>query len=215
MHPNPIYRTASREQNLSFAAETGFATFMLSSEDGAPLAAQAPFVIIENRIELHLMRSNPVARALKDGPRPARAVITGPHGYVSPDWYGLPDQVPTWNYVSVHVTGALALRPAAEMPGLLDRLSETYEARLAPKPAWTSDKVNPDQMDRLMRSILPLRMEIGTVEGTWKLAQNKTEAARLRAAAGLEAGLEAGHGMRGAGAELPQLAAMMRKLPVR
>jgi transcriptional regulator len=41
-------------------------------------------------------------------------------------------------------------------------------------------------MDRMMRMILPFRLVIGTVEGTWKLNQNKPDPARLAAATALE-----------------------------
>jgi transcriptional regulator len=127
------------------------------------------------------MRSNPVLRAL-DGPRPAVLAVSGPDGYVSPDWYGLADQVPTWNYVAVHLRGTLEALDAGALGPMLDRLSAAFEDRLAPKPAWTADKMDPGAMARMMRSIVPLRLIVASVEGTWKLNQNKPAAARLAAA---------------------------------
>lgn len=62
-----------------------------------------------------------------------------------------------------------------------------FEARLAPKPIWRSTKMADGVMPRMMRMILPYRLQITTVDGTWKLGQNKPEAARLGAAAGLDA----------------------------
>ena len=128
--------------------------------------------------------------------------VSGPHGYVSPDWYGLPDQVPTWNYVAVHLRGTLSRLGAEEMRAILDRQSADYEARLLPKTPWTADKMTPDALDRLMRQIVPLRFAVEGVDGTWKLGQNKVAAARLSAATALAES--------GVGQEVGALAALMR-----
>jgi transcriptional regulator len=46
-------------------------------------------------------------------------------------------------------------------------------------------------MDRMMRMILPFRLRITSVDGTWKLNQNKTAKAR----AGVVAALGPDHGI--------------------
>ena len=129
--------------------------------------------------DLHLVRSNPICRL---GPVDAVIAVSGPDGYISPDWYGLPDQVPTWNYVAVHLRGRLVPLAQSEMRDMLARQSAAYEARLHPKPAWTLDKMSEDVLDRMLRMILPFRFAISDVQGTWKLSQNKPDDARLRAA---------------------------------
>ncbi|TMV54125.1 FMN-binding negative transcriptional regulator [Thioclava sp. BHET1] len=185
MHPNPVYRQTGQAENLAFARVQGFGTLCVTAEAG-PLLSHIPFLLSEDgqRVEFHLVRSNPILRA---GPGPAVLAVTGPHGYISPDWYGLEDQVPTWNYVAVHLRGRIEQRPDAELPDLLDRLSARFEADLAPKTPWTSAKMTPGVMDRLMRMIVPFQLQIESVEGTWKLTQNKVAEARLGAATGLEA----------------------------
>jgi transcriptional regulator len=42
-----------------------------------------------------------------------------------------------------------------------------------------------DTLNRMMRQILPFRFAIDHVDGTWKLGQNKPDAARAGAAAGI------------------------------
>ena len=147
------------------------------------------------------MRSNPIARAL-DEPRPAVIAVSGPDSYVSPDWYGMPDQVPTWNYVAVHLRGEIELRPQGELHDLLDRQSALFEERLLPKTPWVTAKMPPEAMARMMRAIVPCRMRIEAVDGTWKFSQNKPDDVRLRAADGVEA--------TGIGAGIAELAALMR-----
>ncbi|MHC0052250.1 FMN-binding negative transcriptional regulator [Actibacterium sp. D379-3] len=185
MHPNPAFRATPRETNLAFARQAAFGTLMVNGPDG-PLAAHVPFLLSQDGtvLETHLVRSNPVARTL---PAPALIAVQGPEGYISPDWYDLPDQVPTWNYVAIHLRGTLELCPADGLRDLLDRQSAFFEDRLAPKPPWTADKMPAETLQKMMRAIVPCRMRITDVQGTWKLGQNKPDTARLSAARHLDA----------------------------
>ena len=65
-----------------------------------------------------------------------------------------------------------------------DALAE-FEARLAPKRPWGKEKMSEGVMDRMMRGILPFRLDITDVQGTWKLNQNKPADVRTRAATAL------------------------------
>jgi transcriptional regulator len=183
MHPNPAFRGVAEARAAAFARDRGFGTLAVSGPLG-PLLSHVPFLLGEDgaTAELHLLRSNPIARALA-GPLPAVLAVTGPDGYVSPDWYGVPDQVPTWNYVAMHLRGTLESLPEDALAPMLDRLSAWFEARLAPKPAWTSDKMTEGTMERMMRAIAPCRLTVDRIDSTWKLNQNKPAAARLGAAA--------------------------------
>ncbi|WP_343116270.1 FMN-binding negative transcriptional regulator [Ostreiculturibacter nitratireducens] len=182
MHPNPAFRKTPAETSLDFAARRGFGVLSINGEHG-PLAAHVPFVLSQDgkRAETHLVRSNPLARALTQ-PQPALLAVTGPDGYVSPDWYGAEDQVPTWNYVAVHLRGRLEVLPAEDLRRHLDALSAEFEERLLPKAPWRTSKMPGDILERMMRQIVACSLAIEDVQGTWKLNQNKPEAARLGAA---------------------------------
>ncbi|MCQ0971040.1 FMN-binding negative transcriptional regulator [Paracoccus sp. TK19116] len=178
MHPNPAFRKATREQNLAFAQRIGFGMLTVPG-DPWPLAAHVPFVAGDDGIELHLARSNPICRA---APAPALLAVSGVDAYISPDWYGVPDQVPTWNYIAVHLRGRLEPLPLETLRDHLDRLSDHFEAELAPKPIWKTAKMTPEVLDRMLRMILPFRLVVEDVQGTWKLSQNKPDDVRLAAA---------------------------------
>ncbi|MHA6264400.1 FMN-binding negative transcriptional regulator [Arenibacterium sp. CAU 1754] len=201
MHPNKTFHTASEQENLAFARERGFGVLAINAENG-PLISHVPFLVSEDgkTVDLHLVRSNPIARALQ-APVAARIAVSGADTYISPDWYEVPDQVPTWNYVAVHLTGLLELRPTEELRALLDRQSAAFEQRLLPKKPWATDKMQPDILDKMMRMIVPCRMAVNGVDGTWKLGQNKPDAVRIAAA-----GQVAAHGI---GSEVDILAALM------
>ena len=180
MHPNPIFRSTDTITALSFASEVGFGMLAANGSE-EPMLAHVPFVIDGGSALLHLMRSNPIARAAKD-PLKATIAISGPHSYVSPDWYETDDQVPTWNYVAVHLVGTLVPLPAAKLSEVLEDLSTEFETRLLPKPIWTADKVEAEALSKMMRMIHPFRFEIADVRSTYKLGQNKTDSARLAVA---------------------------------
>ncbi|GHG82471.1 FMN-binding negative transcriptional regulator [Pseudodonghicola xiamenensis] len=205
MHPNPVFHTASVAENLAFARARSFGILAVSAAEAAPMLSHVPFVLSEDgRVaDLHLVRSNPIVRALK-APLAARLAISGPDSYVSPDWYGVDDQVPTWNYVAVHLTGVLEPRPQEELAALLDRLSDLFEERLLPKTPWRSAKMDAGALERMMRMIVPVRLRIEAVDGTWKLAQHKEAEVRLAAADGIEAA--------GIGVELAALVRLMRQV---
>lgn len=182
MHPNPAFHIATPEENLAFARDRGFGMLALCGDE-TPLLSHVPFLLSEDGslAELHLARSSATARATK-APGPATIAVVGPDSYISPDWYDMPDQVPTWNYIAVHLTGCLIPLPQEALLDQVDRLSAQFETRLLPKPIWQSAKMDKEALARLLRMIRPFRLEIEDVQGTWKLSQNKSDAARLAAA---------------------------------
>ena len=201
MHSNPAFRQQSTEDNLTFARARGFGQLAVNGDTG-PLISHVPFILSDDgtTLDLHLARPNPILKALAT-PQPAVIAVTGPDGYISPDWYGMDDQVPTWNYIAVHLRGTLELAASDSLAAHLDELSARFEGELAGKTPWTSAKMSPGTMERMMRAILPCRMVLTGVQGTWKLGQNKPAAAREAAARHL-AGSPIGAGQ-------PALAALM------
>jgi transcriptional regulator len=191
MHSDPSFRTATTADNLAFARHRGFGILIVSGQEG-PLASHIPFLLDAGgkMAELHLSRANPIARLGQA--TTALIAVSGPDAYVSPDWYGVDDQVPTWNYVAVHLRGVLEPMDVALMRGHVDALSAEHERRLLPKAPWVSDKMTEEVMPRMMRMILPFRLTITSVEGTWKLNQNKPVAVRARAAEALAGQVDPG-----------------------
>ena len=90
------------------------------------------------------------------------------------------------------------------MHDMLDRQSAHFEDQL-PKTPWTTAKMTPDVLEKMMRQIVPCRMTITDVQSTFKLNQNKPDDVRLRAADAMESS--------GIGMEIATLAALMRNPP--
>ncbi|MGY3649207.1 transcriptional regulator [Bradyrhizobium sp. LM4.3] len=120
-------------------------------------------------------RHNPLLKLAGDAASWLLAV-NGPDAYVSPDWYVSPDQVPTWLYQSVHLSGPVRLLSDDELAVQIDTLSEKFESWLLPKTPWTSGKMTAGRLEALKKGIVGLVMTVDEVEGSFKLNQHKSDA---------------------------------------
>lgn len=184
MHPNPIFRSSNVANDLAFLNKRSFGILSLL---GTPLFAHIPFHVADDGsfIEAHLVRSNPILKLL-DTPQPATLIVTGGDAYVSPDWYDMDDQVPTWNYIAIHALGTLERLPEDCLRQILDRLSDHMESQIDGKRPWKIDKMAPDAYSRMVRQIVPVRLNIEDIQSTWKLSQNKPPHAIEGAANGIK-----------------------------
>ncbi|MEO1641872.1 MAG: FMN-binding negative transcriptional regulator [Pseudomonadota bacterium] len=190
MHPTKLFHTHDPEHLCALMEAHPFC-LITSVLSGRPVAAHTPVLVNPAddeppTLRFHLANANPVTQALKIG-APGLIIATGPHAYISPDWYGLgPDQVPTWNYLSAEAEGEPGLLSPAETKKFLADLSEFFEADLAPKQPWALEKMSRDKLDMLMSGITAFRLIPDRFEGVVKLNQNKPKSARETVADQLE-----------------------------
>jgi transcriptional regulator len=191
MHPARAFHVEDEARLLEHLAAFPFAT-IAAAPAGRLIVAHAPLVVRRSEgglaLDFHLSRNNALAPALAGGFRAAAVSLAG-DAYISPDWYESPDQVPTWNYVSVEAEGPVRALAEAELVVLLDDLSAQEEGRLAPKPPWTRGKMAPARFEAMLGGIVGARLAVERLEGTFKLGQNKSEADQ----AGVIRGLGEGH----------------------
>lgn len=185
MHPNSAFRTEQRDGLRAFATQIGFGMLFATTPDG-PRVAHMPFVFLdEERIGFHIARGNAITKHL-DGIE-ALFLVNGPDGYISPDWYGIDDQVPTWNYVALELQGTVRRMDDTGLVAQIDALSEEQEKRLLPKPVWKRGKMSEGYFDKLLRGICGFEMTIADWRSTIKLGQNKPAEVRAAAADGVAA----------------------------
>lgn len=154
---------------------------------GGPIAVHAPLLVHDAqsppRLELHVARANPIHQVIGAGV-PALVVVPGADAYISPDWYVSENQVPTWNYMAVHLTGTAHVLPKERTHAHVEALSLAHEARLAPKKPWSTSKMTERQLHMMLAAIVPLEIRVERIEAVFKLSQNKSvpdrhEAARM------------------------------------
>jgi transcriptional regulator len=139
----------------------------------------------------HLARANPHWRSFHDpsssasvsGP-PALAIFAGPHAYISPGWYETELSVPTWNYTAVHAYGVPSIvHDPSRVREILDTLVQANEQR--PPIGWSTDRLPTEFVSKLAHGIVAFEMPITSLEGKWKLSQNRPPVDVSRATAGL------------------------------
>ena len=178
MYTPPPFKP-DRTACLGFADARGFGT--VCAWDGQkPIASLLPFHLGyaddgTPQASLHLARGNPLLK-LADGTTSWLLAVNGADAYVSADWYVSPDQVPTWLYQAVHLTGPVRVLSEDELAAQVDAVSAKFEGWLAPKTPWTSAKVTAGRMEALKKGIVGLVMTIEEIEGSFKLNQQKSDA---------------------------------------
>jgi transcriptional regulator len=188
MYVHPAFKVHPAA-SLAFAAARGFG-LVVACDAGRPVAAHLPFRLIEQdgktpKLEFHVARANPLGAIAEKGGTWLVAV-QGHDAYVSPDWYVSTEQVPTWLYEAVHLSGPVRVVPGDHTQGHVERLSATFESWL-PKPEWKLDKVSDRRREMLLKAIVAVEMTVETVEGNFKLNQHKPDEDHVAIAGALAA----------------------------
>lgn len=175
-----IVRPAFRMEEqaaLAFAAERGFGLVVTAGPDG-PVGSHVPFVLREEAhgvvAQMHFTAQNPLI-ALADGRRRFLLAVTGGDSYVSNDWYVSADQVSTWLYEAVHLSGVASQRPLTDNRNHGDDLLAVAEARL-PKAPWSLSSMEPGKRKTMLNGIRVVEIAVDRIEGQSKLNHHKPDA---------------------------------------
>jgi len=177
MYVHPAFKVHPAA-SLAFAAARGFG-LVIATDGGRPVASPLPFRLIEQdgkmpKLEFHVARANPLGQIAEKGGSWLVAV-QGHDAYVSPDWYASPEQVPTWLYETVQLSGPVRVIPGDHTQGHTERLSAKFEGWLTPKQPWKLDKVSDKRREMLLKAIVAVEMTVESIEGSFKLNQHKQD----------------------------------------
>ena len=191
MYVPDLFRMDDREAAFALMRRFDFA-LVVTAEGGIPLASHLPILLDAERgpngtLMGHMARANPQWRgftALAETGGEAMVVFSGPHGYISPRWYGHDGKaVPTWNYLAVHAYGP---------PEVLDEDPESHletlvatQERGFPEP-WSLASQDRDYLSHMRRGIVAFEIPISRLEAKAKLSQNKTPEERAGVIAALD-----------------------------
>jgi transcriptional regulator len=187
MYTPPMFKS-DRAASLAFAQARGFGS--VCAWDGSrPIASSLPFYLAfaddgTPQMAFHVARHNPLVK-LADGTSSWLMAVTGADAYVSADWYVSPDQVPTWLYQAVHLTGTVRKLSDSELGPHLDVLSAKFENWLAPKPPWMSSKMTAGRLAAMKQAIVGMVMTVEEIEGSFKLNQHKSDVDHVAVATAL------------------------------
>ena len=175
MRENPDYELTDLGEVKRLIRENPWATLVSKSSAGL-VASHYPIMLEEDREELsvvtHLGRPDEKLHEL--GEHELLVIAQGPHGYVSPSWYGQQFGVPTWNFIVAHMTGTPEILGPEENFEVLKRLVDRFEQHVdRPRPLDASPEAL-EKARRVSRGTLGLRLVPTQIVAKRKMSQNKS-----------------------------------------
>ena len=169
------YEEKDKEKIHAFIRDNSFA-ILVSIHEGRPIGTHIPLQLEtdadgKDYLLGHISLGNEQKHTLVAGAK-VLAIFPGPHAYVSPRWY-TKINVPTWNYISVHVYGTVSIMDGEELRAALARLMHTYEHQL-PHPVQM-DEIPEKELQADLRGIIGFRISIDEIQAAYKLSQNRDE----------------------------------------
>ncbi|MEO9339100.1 FMN-binding negative transcriptional regulator [Mesorhizobium sp. SB112] len=172
---------------------------LVSNGQEGPVANPLPFlldsdVLPNGRLRAHLAKANPQWRMLADDPEiPVLVVFQGADTYVTPSWYETKREtgkvVPTWNYAIVQVRGrARVIDDKDWLRAQIAELTESHETKRS--EPWQVSDAPEAFIQAQIKGIVGLEIDISSIEGKWKVSQNRPVADRAGVAEGLQTGTE-------------------------
>ena len=184
------YEQKDAEKIRAFIKEHSFA-ILITVREGRPMGTHIPLLLEsdpngQEALVGHISIGNEQKDALTDGAG-VLAIFPGPHAYISPRWY-TELNVPTWNYLSVHVYGKVQLMKGEALRAALSRLIDNYEQPL-PRPVHL-EEIPEKVLEDDLRGIVGFRIVIDEIQAAWKLSQNRDEQSYHQVIGQLEGGDE-------------------------
>lgn len=175
MRQNPSFAMTDVAELRRLVDRNPWTTLVSHTPDGL-VASHYAVLLDDERDDLtivgHVGKPDDLIHGL--GERELLVVVQGPHGYISPGWYGDVQGVPTWNFVSAHLSGTPELLPPEENLRVLDRLVARFESRM-PDPRMMWERPNDAAyVERLERGTVGFRLTPTRVVAKRKLSQNKS-----------------------------------------
>ena len=191
------YDQKDKEKIHTFIRQNAFA-ILISVYDGLPVGTHIPLQLETNAdgkdvLMGHISKGNEQKYSLTDGSK-VLAIFPGPHAYISPRWY-TEMNVPTWNYLAVHVYGIVRIIEGEELYAALSRLVDNYEHHM-PQPVHIEEIPEKTLHDDL-RGIVGFQIVIDEYQAAWKLSQNRDERSYHKVIEQLEHGDETARAVAG------------------
>lgn len=174
LRTNPYYTLEDPDEIRRLIRENPWA-ILTSNASGGLVGSHYPVLLDESRPQLSLLThvGRPDEKVHELGDHELMMIVQGPHGYISPSWYGDLIEVPTWNFITVHLSGVPEILGEKENFEVLSRLVEHFERevehpRLLDRNAETLADARRDS-----HGTVGLRLTPGRVVAKRKMSQNK------------------------------------------
>jgi len=172
MYPPPHHQVTNKEKMIAVINQYPLG-MLVSVEKNVPFITHIPFIYNAEtgRLIAHIDKNNPQLETLQNGAN-VTVIFKGPDCYISPSVYDSENQLPTWNYIIVNITGTITLINDPEIAK--DSMIAMTEFLEKPEDKFILHKDNP-KMERFVNYIQAFEIEITNWEGKFKLSQDKSE----------------------------------------
>jgi transcriptional regulator len=153
-----------------FIRHHGFG-ILVSLSDNKMIATHIPLELSADETKLtgHIARANPQWRSFSNNTE-VMIIFPGPHAYVSSSWYDH-ENVPTWNYISIHVYGKIKIIEGEQLYSALTQLVNKYE-KTSQYPV-SVEKMSPEYVRQQIKGLVGFEIDITSIEAAYKLSQNR------------------------------------------
>lgn len=158
-----------------FLQNNSFGILVTSGENSESVATHIPFLISKTEtgfvLEGHIAKRNKQSESLRSN-NSTLVIFQGPHGYISSSVY-THENVPTWNYQSVHVYGTVQQLNDEELANHLEIMVDKFESGREKRIDYKS--LSPKMLQAYSQEIIGFRIESYRIEAAYKLSQNRNK----------------------------------------
>lgn len=171
MYIPKAFNVTSQEAAITLIENNSFGD-LVTYNNGELCSNKVPFFFDRETNTLcgHFGKNNPQLADIQQSKK-ALAIFSGAHSYISPQWYVSKDMVPTWNFQTVQVKGAIKIVNEERLIDILKKLSAFHESQFTTQ--WSMDEVNQDKLDLLSKMITGFQIEVSDIRFKEKMSQNR------------------------------------------
>lgn len=166
------FKVSDFDEIREFIQENSFGT-IVTTKEGKPIATHLPLELYKQGddyyITGHMAYANPQWKTFGDDN--VLVMYQGSHAYISSSWYKS-ENVPTWNYQSVHVYGTANIMSEQELQEDLILLLQKYEKHRKNAALWENLS---SQTKKQIKGIVGFKVKVQEVQAAYKLSQNRDE----------------------------------------
>jgi transcriptional regulator len=168
------FKVTDFDEIREFIQRNSFGT-IVTTKQGKPIATHLPLELHklgdDYFVTGHMAYANPQWKTFETDHDHVLVMFQGPHAYISSSWYNH-ENVPTWNYQSVHVYGTANIMNEQELEEDLVLLLQKYERHRKNAALWENLS---QQSKKQIKGIVGFKIKIQEVQATYKLSQNRNE----------------------------------------
>ncbi len=166
------YKNENLKEVKEFIINNSFG-ILINHINGKPWATHIPLELDKDSngndiLVGHIAKANPQWKYFVED-KDVLCIFNGPNTYVSSSWYA-EEEVPTWNYIAVHIYGLLKVQDKKSLMASLHKLVNKYE-RKSENP-MSLNNLSKNTL-RQVNGIIGFEIEIKEIQAAYKLSQGR------------------------------------------